>query len=204
MSVSPSVPRSTPPEPTLAAPFSCTWSSGANAAWVHVAGELDLASSPRLERTLKEAQKNTRLVVLDPRGLTFIDCAGIHTILESAARARSEGGWLMLMVASPLVERLLTLTGGHDLVTIFDVDLEPDPRESAADKRAPRRWRPGSVRAVAKTGVADSTPELERHGRLRAVRDNAEDAPLPSGVRAAAWSRPTPGRDHAIKRVAPG
>jgi anti-anti-sigma factor len=198
MSFPSSVSRSARPEAaTLAQPFACTWSSGANAAWVHVTGELDLASSPHLERTLREAQKNTRLVVLDPRGLTFIDCAGIHTIVESAARARREGGWLMLMVASPLVERLLTLTGGHDLVTIFDVELEHDldlaPRPPVRDTHPTRRWRTGSTR----------TPELGRHGRLRAVRDNAEAAPLPSGVSATAWSRPTPGRDHATKQVTP-
>jgi anti-anti-sigma factor len=170
MSVPPSVSSHTDVATAFAKPFDCSWSSGANAAWVHVAGELDLASSPRLERTLGEAQQDSSLVVLDPRGLTFIDCAGIHVIVESAGRARSEGGWLMLMVASPLVERLLTLTGGADLVTIFDADLDLEPPEPEPQPTGARRWRPGRL------GRAQ---EVGRRGELRAVRDDTRGVGFP-------------------------
>jgi len=52
---------------------------------VHVAGALDIATSPELERTLEEL--NARLVVLDMRELGFMDCAGVHTIVAASRRA---------------------------------------------------------------------------------------------------------------------
>ncbi len=186
--------------------FVCTWDAGENASWVHLAGELDLAGTPRLESTLDEAQRSASLVVLDPRGLTFIDCAGIHTILESAARARHRGGWLMLMVASPIVERMLGLTGRHDLVTVFDVELGLELPSPEGRARRGRRWRPGVLRSASQASQAGppQDPQLGRHRGLRAVQDNAEDAPSPSGVRRPAWSRSTPGRDHATMPSSPG
>ena len=55
-------------------PFVCSWRvGGSDAAWVRVAGELDLAASPQLRQRLGEAQCAVRLVVLDLRELTFID-----------------------------------------------------------------------------------------------------------------------------------
>ena len=187
----------------LAESFACSWSSGANASWVHLAGELDLAGAPLLESTLDEAQKNTSLVVLDPRELTFIDCAGIHTILHSATRARREGGWLMLMVASPVVERMLALTGRQDLVTIFDLDLEFLPPLPGERTSQGRHWRGGSPRSTApKSSPGSHNPQ--RHRGLRAVRTDTEKVPSPTIVRTPAWSRSTPERDHATKPLPAG
>jgi hypothetical protein len=47
--------------------FVCSWrDAGLDAAWVHVAGELDVATTPQLERTLAHAPRQVarRLVVL--------------------------------------------------------------------------------------------------------------------------------------------
>jgi anti-anti-sigma factor len=78
--------------------FDCSWQAGGfGAAWVHVEGEVDLATSPQLLRTLGEAQREARLVVLDVREVTFIDSAGVHAILAAAATARREGQRLMLV-----------------------------------------------------------------------------------------------------------
>jgi hypothetical protein len=47
-------------------PFSCRWSdSGVGAAWVRVAGDLDLGAAPQLEATLQAAQLHASKVVLD-------------------------------------------------------------------------------------------------------------------------------------------
>ncbi|MGI9082213.1 MAG: STAS domain-containing protein, partial [Thermoleophilaceae bacterium] len=56
---------------------------GLGAAWVYVAGELDVATAPQLEQTLREAQSEARLVVLDLRELTFVDSAGVHVIVDA-------------------------------------------------------------------------------------------------------------------------
>ncbi len=103
-------------------PFSCRWSdSGVGAAWVHVAGELDLATSPQLEVALREAQFGASTVVLDLRALSFIDSAGARVIAAAAARARPDGRRLMVVRGAREVERLLTLTGTAGELETFDL-----------------------------------------------------------------------------------
>jgi anti-anti-sigma factor len=110
--------------PYLASSFSCTWEErGSGAAWVHVAGEVDLATSPELEQTLREAQGYARLVVLDLRELTFMDCCGVHVILDAARDARQAERRLVLVRGRANVDRVLTLTGACAHVDI--VDLTP-------------------------------------------------------------------------------
>jgi anti-sigma B factor antagonist len=103
-------------------PFSCRSSdSGVGAAWVHVAGELDLATSPQLAAALREAQFGASTVVLDLRALSFIDSAGARVIAAAAARARPDGRRLMVVRGPPEVERLLTLTGTAGELETFDL-----------------------------------------------------------------------------------
>ena len=46
--------------------FVCSWSDGGlDAAWVHLGGELDVATVPQLEHTLGESRLQAQLVVLD-------------------------------------------------------------------------------------------------------------------------------------------
>ena len=91
--------------------FRCTLrQSGGDAAWVRVIGELDIATAPQLEQTLRKAQLRARRVVLDLRQLTFIDCAGINVLLATRRRARLEGGSLRVLRASPRVLRIIALT----------------------------------------------------------------------------------------------
>jgi anti-anti-sigma factor len=81
--------------------FECSWVNGGfEAAWVSVAGELDIATTPQLERALREAQVQARLVVLDLRELAFIDNFGVHAIVNAGIRARQVGHRLFLLRGS--------------------------------------------------------------------------------------------------------
>jgi anti-sigma B factor antagonist len=103
-------------------PFVCSSTPGGlDAAWVHVAGALDIATSPQLERTLAESA--ARLVVLDMRELGFMDCSGVHAIVDASHRAREDGRRLILLRGAPNVDRVFALTGSSDGVEIGD--LEP-------------------------------------------------------------------------------
>ena len=102
--------------------FSCT-DRGLDASWVHLAGELDIATTPQLVRTLREAQLRAHLVVLDLRKLAFMDCTGVHAIVNASIRARRVGRRLILMRGPPNVDRLFRLTGTSDQVEIGDVGL---------------------------------------------------------------------------------
>jgi anti-anti-sigma factor len=102
--------------------FVCSSAGGAlDAAWVHVAGALDIATAPQLERTLGESQLQARLVVLDLRELTFMDCSGVHAIVNASIRAREVGRRLVLLRGPSNVDRLFTLTGSVDEVEIGDI-----------------------------------------------------------------------------------
>lgn len=110
-------------------PFACSWEIGDwGVAWVQVAGELDLATSPQFRRTLGEAQRSVRLVVLDLRELCFIDSSGVHVILDADSDAQREEGRLLIVRGAAQVDRMLTLTEVGKQVMLFDLPpAEPAP-----------------------------------------------------------------------------
>ena len=102
--------------------FECSRAEGAlDAAWVHVTGALDIATTPWLERTLRESQSHAQLVVLDLRELVFMDCAGVHAIVDASKRARQAGRRLVLLRGPANVDRLFALTGHADEVEVGDL-----------------------------------------------------------------------------------
>lgn len=104
----------------LPPPFACSCTNGGlDAARVHAGGELDIATTPQLERTLSQSQ--ARLVVLDLRELAFIDSCGMHAIVNAGVRARQAGRRLVLVRVPANVDRMLTLTGSSGQVEIGDV-----------------------------------------------------------------------------------
>jgi anti-anti-sigma factor len=117
-------------DPTLAdsPAFACTATHGGlDAAWVNVVGELDLTTAPELERTLRECRQLAQLTVLDLRELAFVDCAGLHTIVDASLRARREGRRLVIVRGRPDVYRMFTLTGSARDVDIGDLDPVQPP-----------------------------------------------------------------------------
>jgi anti-sigma B factor antagonist len=104
-------------------PFACSWQVGHwGAAWVQVAGELDLATSPQFRQTLEEAQRAVGLVVLDLRELSFMDSSGVDVILDVADDAPRKGGRLLIVRGPAQVDRTLTLTKVCKQVSIFHFD----------------------------------------------------------------------------------
>ena len=96
-------------------------------AWIRADGELDIASAPRLKRTLRDAIESARSVVLDLRGLTFIDSTGIHVLIETDAQARRAGRRLTLVRGAAHIERVFELVGLSDRLEIVD----PEELDSA-------------------------------------------------------------------------
>jgi anti-anti-sigma factor len=112
-----------------APPFACSWEIGDwGAAWVRVAGELDLTTSPQVRQTIGEAQRAVCLVVLDLRELGFIDGSGVHAILDAARDARQNAGRMLIVRGPAPVDRVLALTEVDKQVVIFDLaPAEPAP-----------------------------------------------------------------------------
>jgi anti-anti-sigma factor len=114
----------------VAPPFACFWTHGGlNAAWVQVVGELDIQTSPQLERTLGEPR--APLVVLDLREIAFMDSSGVHAIVNASARARQVGRRLVLLRGPPRVDCIFGLTGSSADVENGYVDAI-DPIEALA------------------------------------------------------------------------
>jgi anti-sigma B factor antagonist len=104
----------------VAPPFACFWTKGGlNAAWVQVLGELDVDTTPKLDRMLREPQ--SQLIVLDLRELAFMDSSGVHTIVNASARARQLGRRLVVLRGPPDVDRVFKLTGNSSDVENGDV-----------------------------------------------------------------------------------
>jgi anti-sigma B factor antagonist len=115
--------------PDASPSFLCTWTAdGSRSASVHVEGELHLATAPQLAKTLREAQRAARLVVLDLRELTFIDSWGVDVVLGAVHRARRKGHRLMIVRGPAEVDHVFTQTAASTQIPIFDLDpAEPSP-----------------------------------------------------------------------------
>jgi anti-anti-sigma factor len=109
----------------LPAAFDCSWANGGlDAAWVHLAGELDIATTPQLAAALRALR--ARLVVLDLREPAFMDSCGVHAIVDASIRARNVGRRILLLAGPPAVDRVFTLTESSDDVVYGDIHpVEP-------------------------------------------------------------------------------
>lgn len=97
---------------------------------VALAGELDLATAPVAEQELMRAEASEDLIVLDLRGLTFIDSTGLRLMIAADRRAHDRGAAFVIVQGSPQVRRLFDLSGvaGH-LETIDGIPAEVAPAD---------------------------------------------------------------------------
>ena len=95
-------------------------------AWVVAAvGELDLRTSPELEERLDRVWgSGAELVILDLRQIEFMDSTGLRVLLGAHQRAQESGRRFALVRGADQVERVLTLTGVRDLLTVVDAPEE--------------------------------------------------------------------------------
>lgn len=99
-----------------------------HAAHLCLSGELDLATSPILERSLAGAESNgNTAIVVDLERVTFIDVSGLRAFVGAADRASRSGRTFSMIKAPAVVRRLLQITGtthllGSDQVSLFPLD----------------------------------------------------------------------------------
>jgi anti-sigma B factor antagonist len=84
-------------------------------------GDLDLATSPRLEAEIEAAiAAGIEQLVIDLSRLRFIDSTGLRLFLVTQERAGSDGWTLILTRPSEAVRSLLEITGARRTVPIVD------------------------------------------------------------------------------------
>jgi anti-sigma B factor antagonist len=92
---------------------------------VVLVGELDIATTPAAEAELR-AQENqgAQVIILDLRGLTFMDSTGLRLLVAADSRAREAGHRLAIVRGPDAVHRVLEITGLD-----AKLDLIDDPGE---------------------------------------------------------------------------
>ncbi len=104
--------------------FSARVQRHGGAAVVTVSGELDLAVVDDLRAALARPEAQAETLILDLRGVTFIDSSGLSVIVASHQRMRTAHGRFAVVVARPsAVQRLFELCGLTETLTITD---DPD------------------------------------------------------------------------------
>ena len=86
---------------------------------VTVAGEIDMSNADRFREALglAAAAADGGSFVVDLTGVEYLDSAGVHALFEHAARIR--------LMAGPLLEPVLTVSGLADITSVEDSRREP-------------------------------------------------------------------------------
>ena len=95
-------------------------------ALVALRGELDILTVSKVAEVLDGLEPQAdgvRHLVLDLRGLTFMDSAGLHELIRQNEFARTNRHNLAVVRGTDAIERLLELTGVKDHLVLVD---DPD------------------------------------------------------------------------------
>jgi anti-sigma B factor antagonist len=88
---------------------------------VRVIGELDVATAPRLrQEAVRLVGVNITRVVLDLRGIDFIDSTGLGVIVGMVKRLRTHGGDLSLVRGEDRVTKVFDITRVSDILPLHD------------------------------------------------------------------------------------
>jgi len=97
--------------------------------YVELLGELDLSCVDRYADAVDSVQAG--MLVLDLRGLTFIDSMGLRMILGTWQRSRDEGFVLEILSGREQVEKVFRLTGlDHTLPVVHQISLNGHSQNS--------------------------------------------------------------------------
>ena len=113
--------------------------------WAVIAlrGELDVATAPILAEVLTTAMDGgARRLILDLVELGFIDAAGLGVIVGAVTRLQAGGGSLTIRSPSPMVRRILDITG------LADLDQSVVPGRRGASERHEDRSQAGVLAAA--------------------------------------------------------
>jgi anti-sigma B factor antagonist len=121
-------------------------------ALIQLRGELDIATAPHVADVvdgLGSAQGGVRHVVIDLRGLSFMDARGLRELIRQRDNAQQNRQNLAVVRGRKAIERLLALTAVEELLVLADdpEDLVPPPSapHELADARTGRLEREEEV-----------------------------------------------------------
>ena len=110
-------------QPVMLPKFACDVRPERDRVIVAPSGEFDLSQAPAVSATLDElVDAGFAHVVVDLRGLSFLDSSGLHTLIGARQTADARGARLSLVAGPPDVHRLFEMTGTEPLFAFDDPD----------------------------------------------------------------------------------
>jgi anti-sigma B factor antagonist len=106
------------PDDYVPKPFRCEVDHRDGATYLRPEGDLDMGTADEVEAMIREAvQSGAQRVVIDLRGLHFMDSSGL-TLLTRWNNASNRDGFDLELIRGPdRIQRLFTLTGLHEYFT---------------------------------------------------------------------------------------
>ena len=91
-----------------------------NSTIIDVTGSVDAITAPELSKILLGEIANGRAnLVVSLIGVEFMSSAGLRTLLGAVKEARSNGGDLRIASANPGVDKVLKMSGFHNIAKVF-------------------------------------------------------------------------------------
>ena len=101
-----------------------------------VAGEVDLATAPRLDKAIRELERRRLpMVQVDLAEVSFMDVTGLRVLLDAARRANEDGHRFTISRPQPNVRRLLELAAIDQSLEMIDEPPTPGVRPGGTGAR---------------------------------------------------------------------
>lgn len=102
-------------------PFSLRTEEREAATVVYLEGELDLAGVPKLQEALHSAQhRDVSQIIVDLRGLTFLDSTGLGVLLASDIAGRDGHVGVSFIRGNETVQKVFRITATEGRLTWID------------------------------------------------------------------------------------
>ncbi len=116
------------PTSDVGEPFQVRAERRDGAVFLELRGELDVSVRDEALDALAEAVSDVpRMIVLDVRGLTFLDSVGIQCLVRGNLIAGASGSRMVILNGSGPAHRVLQLTGMDAVIEMVDDPAELDP-----------------------------------------------------------------------------
>lgn len=86
---------------------------------IHVGGDLDVYTAPRLEEALQEAASGGNRLILDLTDVHFIDSTALGVLVGTHQETQSNGGQFLLVVEDPFLLKIFHITGFDGILSIY-------------------------------------------------------------------------------------
>ena len=91
-----------------------------NSTVVEVHGHVDALTAPELSKVLLDQIAAGRAnLVVNLIGVEFMSSAGLRTLLGAVKEARSHGGDLRIASTNPGIDKVLKMSGFHNIAKVF-------------------------------------------------------------------------------------